>query len=103
MTSVLKHGEIDAAAKMIADWRSMMIVHAIYEHGPSRYKDIESMLELSPTVLSGKLMQLVDAGIIHRHQIAGAKEVTYEALPVAKHMVEAYHILEKVSGEIRSA
>lgn len=100
MTNVLKHREIDAAAKMIADWRSMMIVHAIYEHGPSRYKEIEAMLELSPTVLSGRLQQLTDANIIQRIQEVRAKEVIYQALPVAALMVKAYHILESVTDKI---
>jgi DNA-binding HxlR family transcriptional regulator len=101
MSDIKKHGEINAAAKMIADWRSMMIVHAIYEHGPVRYKDLDSMLALSPTILSGKLSQLTEAGIISRVRADGAKEVIYKTLPVAAHMVEAYHLLETVNDKLK--
>lgn len=101
MTKIKKHGEINAAAKMIADWRSMMIVHAIYEHGPIRYKDLDALLGLSPTILSGKLSQLTEASIIRRQKIDGQKEVSYEALPVAADMVKAYHLLESVNGKIK--
>lgn len=101
MTKIKKRGEINAAAKMIADWRSMMIVHAIYEHGPIRYKHLSTMLGLSPTILSGKLSQLTETGIIRRQKIDGQKEVLYEALPVAADMVKAYHLLESVNGKIK--
>ena len=101
MSDIKKHGEINAAAKMIADWRSMMIVHAIYEHGPIRYKSLSDMLALSPTILSGKLTQLAKAGIIYRQKTDGEKEVTYKTLPVAANMVKAYHLLESVNSEIR--
>ena len=101
MSGIKKHREIDAAAKMIADWRSMMIVHAIYEHGPIRYKDLSDMLALSPTVLSGKLSQLTEANIIHRQKTDGEKEVIYRTLPVAANMVKAYHLLESVNSEIK--
>ena len=101
MTKIKKHGEINAAAKMIADWRSMMIVHAIYEHGPIRYKDLDALLGLSPTILSGKLSQLTEASIIRRQKIDGQKEVSYEALPVAANMVKAYHLLESVNEKIK--
>lgn len=101
MTKIKKHGEINAAAKMIADWRSMMIVHAIYEHGPIRYKDLDDMLRLSPTILSGKLSQLTEIGIIRRKKADGLKEVSYEALPITLDMVTAYHLLESVNGKIK--
>ena len=101
MTQVKQHGEINAAAKLIADWRSMMIVHAIYEHGPLRYKTLSGMLQLSPTILSGKLQQLSDTGIVFRTQEPGAKEVVYQTAPIAKGMVKAYHLLEVVNDDLR--
>lgn len=102
MTQIKPHGEIDAAAKLIADWRSMMIVHVVYEHGPMRYSDIADMLELSPTVLSGKLAQLTELGIITRKQADGAKEVTYRASAISKDMVAAYHHLETVNELLKT-
>lgn len=101
MSEIKNHREIKAAAKMIADWRSMMIVHIIYEHGPIRYRDIDRQFELSPTVLSGRLAQLVKAGMIKRLQADGAKEVYYKTMPLAKNMVRAYHLLETVNDEIK--
>lgn len=103
MTQIKKHREINAAAKLITDWRSMMVVHAIYEHGTIRYKDLSDMLELSPTVLSNKLSRLTEAAIISRHQADGAKEVMYQTLPIAKNMVRAYHLLESINDQIRSS
>jgi len=100
VTKIKKHGQINAAAKLIADWRSMIIVHAIYEHGPVRYKDLDDMLGLSPTVLSGKLAQLTSAGVIERNQTDGAKEVQYIARAFAAKMVQAYHLLEAVNDKL---
>lgn len=80
----------------------MAIVHAIYEHGPVRYKELDNLLAFSPTVLSGKLAQLVEIGVIIRLQIAGAKEVSYTAVPAAKEMVTAYHLLEGVNDALES-
>lgn len=79
-----------------------MVVHAIYEHKQIRYKDLAAILELSPTVLSSKLSQLTDAGIISRQQAVGAKEVMYQTLPIAKNMVKAYHLLESINDKICS-
>ncbi|NCU30543.1 hypothetical protein EOL73_02125 [Candidatus Saccharibacteria bacterium] len=101
MSDIKKHQDINMAAKTISDWRSMIIVHAIYEHGPVRYKDLDDMLELSPTILSGKLSQLTDIGVIRRIQAYGAKEVTYKVLPIAENMVKAYHLLESVEPRLR--
>lgn len=78
----------------------MMIVHAIFEHGPLRYTALESMLSISPTILSGKLARLTDIGLIERHKAHGAKEVTYSALPIAKNIVNAYHLLEDVNDAL---
>lgn len=97
MTAIKNHREIDAAAKVIADWRSMMIVHAIFENGPIRYTDLAESLTLSPTVLSSKLTQLTTIGIISRHKQAGVKEVAYAARPLAGNMVKAYHLLEEIN------
>jgi len=102
MTSTKTHREISDAVKVIADWRSMMIVHAIFEHGPIRYKDLDIMLGLSPSIMSDRLSQLANAGLIARHKSPGIKEVVYEALPVASSMVEAYHILERVNDSLKS-
>ena len=74
-----------------------MVVHVVYERGPLRYSDIAESLELSPTVLSGKLAQLTQRGIIVRKQEPGAKEVIYETRTCAKNMVQAYHLLEDVN------
>ena len=101
MSEIKKHREIDAAVKMIADWRSMTIVHVIYEQGPIRYRDIDQQLELSPAVLSRKLRQLTEAGVIRRLKADGAKEVRYEAEAFAVNMVKAYHLLEEVNDEIK--
>lgn len=97
MTRIRKQGEIDAAAKLLADWRSMMIVHAIYEHGPLRFRDLDTMLELSPTMMSGKLAQLTKLGVITRTQAKGAKEVIYATTPLSSDIVKAYHLLESVN------
>ena len=97
MTKIRKHGEIDGASKLLADWRSMMIVHAVYEHGPLRYRDLDAMLELSPTILSGKLTQLAQLGVITRIQADGAKGVQYETTPLSNEIVKAYHLLESVN------
>ena len=101
MTKIKTHREIDAAAKLIADWRSMMIVHVIYEQGPLRYGNIASQLELSPTILSEKLSQLTKVGLLLRNKNDGSKEVIYEASKYAKDMVDAYHLLEKVNDSLR--
>jgi len=102
MSLIKSHHEIDAAVKIIADWRSMMVVHAIYENGPVRYTHLESMLDFSPTVLSKKLSQLTRLGIISRHKYPRQKEVRYEALPIAQSMVKAYHLLDDVNLQIVS-
>ncbi|PID32301.1 hypothetical protein CR970_01330 [Candidatus Saccharibacteria bacterium] len=100
MTAIKNHGEIDTAAKVIADWRSIAIVHAIYEYGPIRYSRLASMLGFSPTVLSQKLATLNALGIISRTQHPGAKQVTYAVEPVARRMVRAFHLLEDVNKAI---
>ncbi|NCU37570.1 MarR family transcriptional regulator [Candidatus Saccharibacteria bacterium] len=101
MTKIKKHQDIDVAVKTIADWRCMMVVHALYEHGPIRYKELSTMLEFSPTVLSQKLALLTELGVITRHQTPGIKEVTYHLQPVATHMVQAFHLLESVNEELQ--
>ena len=101
MTRVKAHREIDTTAKIVADWRSMAIVHAIYEHGPVRYKDLINLLEFSPAVLSNKLVKLAEANLIIRKNISGRKEVFYEALPVAESMVQAYHLLETIDKSLK--
>lgn len=78
-----------------------MVVHAIYEKGPVRYSKLSNMLELSPTILSGKLVQLTKAGIISRHNAVGSKEVTYQTQPIAKKMVKAYHLLESINNSLK--
>lgn len=90
------HHEIDGVVRLIADWRSMAIVHAVYEHGLLRYTDLAEMLRFSPTILSKKLSQLSKACIIVRRKEPGVKEVTYSAEPIAGKMVQAYHLLEEV-------
>lgn len=100
MSTIRKHHEIDAATRLIADWRSMAITHAIYEHGSLRYSEIASLLDFSPTILSQKLAQLTEHGIIARRQALGAKEVIYSAEPIAKTMVAAYHLLESVNDSL---
>jgi len=101
MSKIKKHYQIDVAAKAIADWRSMTIVHALYEHGPLRYKDLSESLAFSPTGLSQKLATLTSLGVIERRQDLGAKEVSYHVLPVAKKMVEAFHLLEVVEKNLQ--
>lgn len=76
------------------------MAHAIYEHSPVRYKDLSSMLDFSPTILSQKLAQLNELGIITRHQNIGSKEVLYKPSPITKKMVKAYHILEEIDDEL---
>lgn len=100
MSRIKKHHEIDTATRLIADWRSMAVAHAIYEHAPVRYKDLSSMLDFSPTILSQKLAQLTELGIITRHQHDGSKEVSYQPSPITKKMVKAYHILEEIDDEL---
>ena len=102
MSGVKKHHEINTAARLMADWRSMAITHAIYERGPISYTGIADMLEFSPTILSQKLTQLAALGIILRHKEDGSKSVDYSAAPIAKQIVQAYHILERVNGKLRS-
>lgn len=101
MTKIKTHREIDAAAKLIADWRSMMIVHVVYEQGPLRYGNIAGQLELSPTILSEKLSQLTKVGLLSRIKNDGSKEVVYETSEYAKDMVDAYHLLEKVNDSLQ--
>ncbi len=97
MTRILKRTEIGEFARLITDWRSMAIVHAVYEHDSLRYAQLEKILEFSPTVLSQKLAKLTKSGIIKRHKVRGAKEVLYLPTVLAKDVVCAYHILEGVS------
>jgi DNA-binding HxlR family transcriptional regulator len=101
MSKVKKHHQIDTVARAIADWRSMTIVHAIYEQGPLRYTQLSESLEFSPTVLSQKLAVLSQLGVVERQQKTGTKEVTYRAMPAARKMVRAYHLLEAAEGELR--
>lgn len=102
MSKIKNHREIDTVAKIIVDWRSMAITHAIFEYGSIRYKELDEMLEFSPTILSQKLSQLTDLGIIRRYQENGAKGVTYSAEPIAKNMVKAYHLLEFVDNSLKN-
>lgn len=78
----------------------MAVAHAVYEHAPIRYKDLSDMLDFSPTILSQKLSQLAELGIITRHQNEGSKEVLYKPSTITKKMVKAYHILEEIDDEL---
>jgi DNA-binding HxlR family transcriptional regulator len=98
MSKIKRHHEIDSIVRLIADWRSMAVVHAVYERGELRYTDLADMLQFSPTVLSKKLSQLSDAAIIVRSKKQGAKEVVYTVEPIARKIVQAYHLLEGVDS-----
>ena len=100
MSRIKKHHEIDFATRLIADWRSMAVAHAVYENSPVRYTDLSNMLDFSPTILSQKLMQLTNIGIIDRIQKDGSKEVLYSSKPITNKMVKAYHILEDIEHEL---
>lgn len=103
MSEIKKRSEIDSFARLITDWRSIAIVHAVYEHDSLRYSQIEKLLAFSPTLLSQKLAKLTESGIIVRHKATGAKEVIYAPTPLAKDIVCAYHILEGVSAKLAQA
>ncbi|MGD8373645.1 MAG: hypothetical protein PVI21_02190 [Candidatus Woesebacteria bacterium] len=103
MTQIRKRDEINDFAKLITDWRSMAIVHAVYEHDSLRYASLDRLLGFSPTVLSQKLAKLAESGIIVRRKIEGAKEVLYLPTDLAKDVVCAYHILEGVSVKLANA
>lgn len=103
MTRIQKRTEIGEFARLITDWRSMAIVHAVYEHDSLRYGNLDKLLGFSPTVLSQKLGQLTEWGIIVRHKAEGSKEVLYTPTPLAKDIVCAYHILEGVSVKLAEA
>lgn len=100
MTTIKKHHEISAATKIIVDWRSMAVVHAIFEQGPMRYRELDCSLGFSPTVLSQKLSSLVDLGVVERVQKSGSKEVIYKTKQVAADMTEAYHLLEGIDNQL---
>lgn len=103
MTQIYRRNEINDFAKLITDWRSMAIVHAVYECDSLRYANLDKLLGFSPTVLSQKLAQLTDSGIIIRHKVEGVKEVLYSPTDLAKDIVSAYHILEDVSVKLAKA
>jgi len=103
MTQIHRRNEINDFAKLITDWRSVAIVHAVYEHDSLRYASLDKLLGFSPTVLSQKLAQLTESGIIARHKAEGAKEVLYSPTELAKDVVCAYHILEGVSVKLAKA
>lgn len=103
MSDIKKRSEIDTFARLITDWRSIAIVHAVYEHDSLRYSQIEKLLGLSPTLLSQKLAKLTESGIIVRHKAEGLKEVLYSPTELAKDIVCAYHILEGVSIKLARA
>ncbi len=81
----------------------MAIVHAVYEHDSLRYASLDKLLGFSPTILSQKLAQLTESGIIARYKAEGAKEVLYSPTELAKDVVCAYHILEGVSIKLAKA
>lgn len=101
MTRIKKHQEIDCASRLIADWRSMAIVHAVYEDGVVRYTELAEQLGFSPTVLSQKLTRLTELGILQRTKKSGEKLVQYSPALIAKDIVNAYHILETVNGKLK--
>lgn len=103
MTEIKKRDEINDFVRLVTDWRSMAIVHAVYEHDSLRYAQLDKLLAFSPTILSHKLSELVKSKVVARHKVEGAKEVLYSPTVLAKDIACAYHILEGVSLKLSKA
>ena len=96
MTKIHKSREITPLWKLVGDWRSMSIIHAVYEHEAVRYSELQSVLDMSPTTLSKKITELVYYGVISRQSTPHLKEVIYKPTQLAKDIVSVYHTLEEI-------
>lgn len=96
MTKIHKTKEVSELWKLVGDWRTMSIIHAVYEHGSVRYSQLQTMLDISPTTLSKKVKELTRHHIITRKNIPHSKEVSYEPTQLAQQLVTVYHSLEKI-------
>lgn len=96
MTKIHKTQDISPLWKLVADWRSMSIIHAIYEHNSVRYSELQTMLDMSPTTLSKKTKELTQHGIITRKSTPTSKEISYQPTPLCTQLVTIYHSLEEI-------
>ena len=80
------HCPANRAADIIGDRWVLQIVRAMM-FGATRYSDMQQAVpRISPTVLSARLKQLVEHGIIVRRESAGSKSANYRLTPSGREL-----------------
>lgn len=88
---------ITRTAVIIGSRWTAQIVRELLDHGPRRFKDLETALEgISPTILSSRLKMLEESGIVDRE--------FYDEHPPRAHYVltEKGRRLKDIIGAMRS-
>lgn len=80
------HCPANKAADIIGDRWTLQIVRAMML-GATRYSDLQQAVpRISPTVLSARLKQLAENGIIVRRESTGSKSATYRLTPSGREL-----------------